>query len=102
MLDSRSRGGTLYLRLRDTSRGGPAGTQPDYWRALTNVGARIVTVTAADDAGIALPVEKVDLYTWRVANVRERAVTVRYRYFADQLDAGHRRRPPPDARRARG
>lgn len=46
VLDSRSRGGTLYLHLRDTSAGRPAGTEADYWRALTNVDGRIVTVTA--------------------------------------------------------
>lgn len=51
--------------------------------------ARIVAVTATDDAGTALLVDKVDMYTWRVGGVRDRAVTARYRYFADELDAGH-------------
>lgn len=45
VLDSRTRGGTLYFHVRDTSPGGPAGTVPDYWRALTNVGDTLVTVT---------------------------------------------------------
>ena len=46
ILETKRRGNALLIHTRDFSRGGVGDTRDDYWRAITDVNGRLVTVSA--------------------------------------------------------
>lgn len=71
---------------------GPVTFSLPAWRPgryiLQNYAANAQAVRAEDEAGRPLPLEWVDLDTWRVAPGDAREVTLAYEWYASTLDAG--------------
>lgn len=74
----------------------PSGNSVDVripdWRPgrymVQHFAKNVLHVTAKNEAGDALSVRKIDKVTWRVQTDDASKITVRYQYYAHQLDAG--------------